>query len=71
MALGKKCEDLKMLMYWDAVLNHKTGGDKTEKVMIREVAQDGRLFAWNFYYFVDIWQITTKSSAITAKLRPG
>jgi len=41
-ALGKKCEDVGLLMYWDAVLNHKTGADNKEKVMVREVAQDGR-----------------------------
>lgn len=40
-ALGKKCEDLEMLMYWDAVLNHKAGADNKEKVNVREVAQDG------------------------------
>jgi len=61
-----------MLLYWDAVLNHKAGADKTEKVMVREVDQTGA-------FIVEIFLTTSlthpqtppKSLATTMKSKLG
>lgn len=37
-----------MLMYWDAVLNHRTGADNKEKVTVREVSKTGESSDWLF-----------------------
>jgi alpha-amylase len=42
MTLSHKAKELGVGLYWDAVLNHKAGADKTEKCQVVEVNPDDR-----------------------------
>ncbi|KAF2208046.1 glycoside hydrolase family 13 protein [Cercospora zeae-maydis SCOH1-5] len=53
--LSKKTQELGMGLYWDAVLNHKAGADKQEKVQAIEVADDDRTKEVSDPYQISAW----------------
>lgn len=54
-ALVEKAKEAKVLLYFDAVLNHKLGADKTEACKVREVDPDDRNKAITDLYEIDGW----------------
>ncbi|WPH03573.1 glycoside hydrolase family 13 protein [Acrodontium crateriforme] len=55
LALSKKAQELGLGLYWDAVLNHKAGADKKEKVNAVEVDANDRTKTVSEPYEIDAW----------------
>lgn len=55
LALSKKAEEVGIGLYWDAVLNHKAGADKKEKVRACEVDPNDRTKTISEAYEIDAW----------------
>ncbi|CAK1360588.1 Glucan 1,4-alpha-maltohexaosidase [Cercospora beticola] len=53
--LSGKAKELGVGLYWDAVLNHKAGADKQEKVQAKEVAEDDRNKEISDSYQISAW----------------
>lgn len=54
-ALGEKAKELRMGLYWDAVLNHKAGADDKEKCKAQEVDQNDRNEKVSEVYEINGW----------------
>lgn len=55
MELSKKAKDIGMGLYFDAVLNHKAGADKKEKVKVVEVDENDRNKEISEEYEIEAW----------------
>ncbi|KAF2718737.1 glycoside hydrolase family 13 protein [Polychaeton citri CBS 116435] len=53
--LSQKAKELGMGLYWDAVLNHKAGADKKEKVQAVEVDENDRNRTVSDSYEIEAW----------------
>ncbi|BFZ55651.1 hypothetical protein PYCC9005_002692 [Savitreella phatthalungensis] len=53
--LVRKARDANVLLYFDAVLNHKAGADTTQKCKVREVDNDDRNKFVSDVYEIDGW----------------
>ena len=53
--LSGKAKELGVGLYWDAVMNHKAGADKTEKCMAVEVDENDRTKEVGEPYEIEAW----------------